>query len=86
MSPKLLNCRDLELAVPGSYNPHQPIIRIKQVQSSLQVITSKQRPRKLCIKGDSSNYEVLTKNSLLEISFLCVITIQEAMAKILCSF
>lgn len=53
VSPKLLNCRDLELAVPGSYNPHQPIIRIKQVQSSLQVITSKQRPRKLCIKGSN---------------------------------
>jgi FKBP12-rapamycin complex-associated protein len=51
VSPKLLMCRDLELAVPGSYVPGQPVVRIAQIQSSLQVITSKQRPRKLCIKG-----------------------------------
>lgn len=53
VSPKLLNCRDLELAVPGSYDPRRPVIHIKQVQSSLQVITSKQRPRKLGIKGSN---------------------------------
>uniref|UniRef100_T1ISC3 Serine/threonine-protein kinase TOR n=1 Tax=Strigamia maritima TaxID=126957 RepID=T1ISC3_STRMM len=50
VSPKLLMCHDLELAVPGSYNPHQPIIRIRMVQSSLQVITSKQRPRNFVLK------------------------------------
>lgn len=52
VSPKLLLCRDLELAVPGSYQPGQPIIRISNFHSSMQVITSKQRPRKLCIKGN----------------------------------
>jgi FKBP12-rapamycin complex-associated protein len=52
VSPKLLKCRDLELAVPGSYLPGQPIIRIAYIQSALQVITSKQRPRKLSIKGE----------------------------------
>ena len=51
VSPKLLLCRDLELAVPGSYVPNQPIVRIAYIQTSLQVITSKQRPRKLCVKG-----------------------------------
>jgi len=51
VSPKLLICRDLELAVPGSYSPGQPIVRIASIHSSMQVITSKQRPRKLCIKG-----------------------------------
>lgn len=62
VSPKLLKCRDLDLAVPGSYNPNQPVIRIAQVDSSLQVITSKQRPRKLCIKGsDGKNYIFLLK-------------------------
>lgn len=45
--------RDLELAIPGSYVPNQPVIRISQVNSSLQVITSKQRPRKLCITGSN---------------------------------
>nr|WIM49540.1 HIF1a pathway protein [Daphnia magna] len=53
VSPKLLLCRDLELAIPGSYVPNQPVIRISQVNSSLQVITSKQRPRKLCITGSN---------------------------------
>ncbi|XP_054269929.1 serine/threonine-protein kinase mTOR-like [Macrosteles quadrilineatus] len=55
VSPKLLLCRDLELAVPGSYIPNQPIVRIAHIQSSLQVITSKQRPRKLCIRGSNGN-------------------------------
>ena len=53
VSPKLLLCRDLELAVPGSYVPGQTPVQIAQVQPALQVITSKQRPRKLCIKGSS---------------------------------
>ncbi|XP_035824600.1 serine/threonine-protein kinase mTOR isoform X2 [Aplysia californica] len=62
VSPKLLHCRDLELAVPGLYDPVQPIIRIKRVQSSLQVITSKQRPRKLSIFGsDGEEYQFLLK-------------------------
>ena len=53
VSPKLLVCNNLELAVPGTYDPNQPIIRIQKVQSSLQVITSKQRPRKLSVFGES---------------------------------
>lgn len=51
VSPNLLNCEDLELAVPGTYEPNQPIIHIKKVFASLNVITSKQRPRKLVIQG-----------------------------------
>ncbi|XP_071805479.1 serine/threonine-protein kinase mTOR-like isoform X2 [Asterias amurensis] len=62
VSPKLLMCRDLELAVPGTYNPNRPIVRIQRVQSSLQVITSKQRPRKLSIFGsDGAEYMYLLK-------------------------
>ncbi|XP_074653906.1 serine/threonine-protein kinase mTOR-like [Tubulanus polymorphus] len=62
VSPKLLMCRNLELAVPGTYDPNQPIIQIKQVQSSLQVITSKQRPRKLSIFGSNGQeYTFLLK-------------------------
>lgn len=61
VSPKLLVCRDLELAVPGSYSPGQPVVRIALIQSSLQVITSKQRPRKLGIRGsvDYLEYRIL---------------------------
>ena len=56
VSPKLLMCRDLELAIPGSYLPNRAICRIS-FNSSLQVITSKQRPRKLCMRGsDGKEY------------------------------
>lgn len=55
VSPNLLNCEDLELAVPGTYEPNQPIIHIKKVFPSLNVITSKQRPRKLVIQGQENN-------------------------------
>jgi len=51
VSPNLMECQDLELAVPGTYEPNQDIIHIKKVSSSLTVITSKQRPRKLVIQG-----------------------------------
>ena len=52
VSPNLLDCEDLELAVPGTYEPNQSIIHIKKVSPSLNVITSKQRPRKLVIQGE----------------------------------
>jgi len=55
VSPKLYQSRNMELAVPGSYIPGQPIVRIAYIQSSLTVITSKQRPRKLVIKGSDGN-------------------------------
>ncbi|XP_050539572.1 serine/threonine-protein kinase mTOR [Daktulosphaira vitifoliae] len=62
VSPKLQQSRNMELAVPGSYIPGQPVVRIAYIQNSLQVITSKQRPRKLCIKGsDGNDYMFLLK-------------------------
>ena len=62
VSPKLLACRDLELAVPGSYVPGKRNICIGQVLPSLQVITSKQRPRKLSMRGsDGRTYMFLLK-------------------------
>ena len=51
VSPKLLECCDLELAVPGTYNPASQTVSIQQVVPALQVITSKQRLRKLRICG-----------------------------------
>lgn len=64
VSPKLLMCRDLELAVPGSYVPGQPVIKIAYIQSALQVITSKQRPRKLCIKGNLNFLRRINENDV----------------------
>ncbi|KAK4336720.1 hypothetical protein RND71_043564 [Anisodus tanguticus] len=53
VSPKLLKCCDLELAVPGIYHPNKPIVKISRINSDLQVIASKQKPRKLCIRGSN---------------------------------
>lgn len=41
VSPKLLACKDLELAVPGSYTPGQELISIKSIHANLQVRQSK---------------------------------------------
>lgn len=58
----MLACKDLELAVPGSYNPGQELISISNIQTSLQVITSKQRPRKLSMRGSNGkDYMFLLK-------------------------
>lgn len=62
VSPKLTECIDLELVVPGSYNPKQEIITITKIEPHLNIITSKQRPRKLTIKGSNGrNYMFLLK-------------------------
>jgi FKBP12-rapamycin complex-associated protein len=51
VSPKLLHARDLDLAVPGTYQSGKPIIRIISLDSTFSVINSKQRPRKLTMHG-----------------------------------
>ncbi|KAG5961236.1 hypothetical protein E4U57_007788 [Claviceps arundinis] len=61
-SPKLLNSKDFELAVPGTYRSGQPIVRIMSFDSSLTVISSKQKPRKFnCIGSDGVSYAFLLK-------------------------
>ena len=51
VSPKLLHARDLDLAVPGTYQSGKPIIRIINFETTFTVISSKQRPRKLSLQG-----------------------------------
>ncbi|KAF2748222.1 hypothetical protein M011DRAFT_467267 [Sporormia fimetaria CBS 119925] len=51
VSPKLKEARDLELAVPGTYQVGKPVIRIVSFDPVASVIQSKQRPRKLEMKG-----------------------------------
>jgi FKBP12-rapamycin complex-associated protein len=58
VSPLLANARDLELAVPGTYAPNTPIIRIQSFQNQLRVYNTKQRPRKLNILGSDGNLYV----------------------------
>jgi FKBP12-rapamycin complex-associated protein len=62
VSPQLLAAKDLELAVPGTYKSGEDIIRIASFAPTLTVITSKQRPRKLSIRGsDGREYQYLLK-------------------------
>ncbi|KAK2968912.1 hypothetical protein RJ640_018604 [Escallonia rubra] len=62
VSPELLECRDLELAVPGTYRADSPVVTIASFSPQLIVITSKQRPRKLTILGsDGEEYAFLLK-------------------------
>ncbi|KAK9058046.1 hypothetical protein SSX86_022886 [Deinandra increscens subsp. villosa] len=62
VSPELVECRDLELAVPGTYRADSPVVTIASFAPQLVVITSKQRPRKLTIHGnDGEDYAFLLK-------------------------
>ncbi|KAF2115999.1 armadillo-type protein [Lophiotrema nucula] len=55
VSPKLKDAHDLELAVPGTYRVNKPIIRIMSFDPVASVIQSKQRPRKLEMRGSDGN-------------------------------
>ncbi|EPX74347.1 phosphatidylinositol kinase Tor2 [Schizosaccharomyces octosporus yFS286] len=62
VSPKLLYVHDLDLAVPGTYVSGKPVIRIVKFYPTFNVITSKQRPRRLSIRGsDGKDYQYLLK-------------------------
>jgi FKBP12-rapamycin complex-associated protein len=62
VSPDLLKSRNLELAVPGTYQSGRPIVRIQSFTTKLPVITSKKRPRRLCLKGDDGrDYQYILK-------------------------
>ncbi|KAF5006676.1 hypothetical protein FDECE_6968 [Fusarium decemcellulare] len=61
-SPKLLNAKNLDLAVPGTYKSGQPIVRIMSFDTTFSVINSKQRPRKLNVNGsDGKSFAFLLK-------------------------
>jgi FKBP12-rapamycin complex-associated protein len=52
-SPALLQAHHLELGVPGSYRVDGSYVRIERFRPSVQVITSKQRPRKVTLQGNN---------------------------------
>jgi len=61
-SPQLLEARNLELAVPGTYRAGKPVVKIAMFSPVLKVINSKQHPRKLNIIGsDGLDYNFLLK-------------------------
>jgi FKBP12-rapamycin complex-associated protein len=58
----LLNAKDLQLAVPGTYKAHADVVQIGSFDASMDVIVSKQRPRKMTIMGsDGVSYPFLLK-------------------------
>ncbi|OMJ20268.1 Target of rapamycin [Smittium culicis] len=62
VSPKLLACNNLQLAVPGSYSPNQRLVSIQSFNPQLYIYSSKQRPRRMLINGDDGNvYTFLLK-------------------------
>lgn len=62
VSPKLLEAADLQLAVPGTYAPGRETVRIEKFYPMMNVLPSKQRPRKLRMRGsDGRDYEFLLK-------------------------
>lgn len=62
VSPKLLNAKNLQLAVPGTYVPGKPVISIASFDPTFTIISSKQRPRRLCMKGsDGKDYQFALK-------------------------
>ncbi|KAJ3431054.1 serine/threonine-protein kinase mtor [Anaeramoeba flamelloides] len=62
MSPELNKVKNLELAMPGTYKAGKKIIKIKEFYPTADVILSKQRPRKIKIKGNNGKmYKFLLK-------------------------
>ncbi|SCZ93158.1 BZ3500_MvSof-1268-A1-R1_Chr6-2g08497 [Microbotryum saponariae] len=62
VSPKLLAVKNLDLAIPGTYQTGKKIVRIASFGPTSEVFTSKQRPRKLRIVGsDGVDYNFLLK-------------------------
>lgn len=61
-SPALSRARSLELGVPGSYRVDGSYVNIEKFNPHVEVITSKQRPRKVTVRGsDGKDYVFLLK-------------------------
>lgn len=61
-SPALSRAQSLELGVPGSYRVDGSYVKIERFVQNVQVITSKQRPRKITLRGsDGKDYVFLLK-------------------------
>ncbi|GIQ79588.1 serine/threonine-protein kinase TOR [Kipferlia bialata] len=63
-APALLECKDLELCVPGSYVAGQDVVGIHRFQPLMTVIHSKHRPRQATLIGsDGMKYVFCLKGS-----------------------
>lgn len=55
VSPRLKDCSDLDLAVPGTYQSGRPIICIMSFDPILHVLQTKKRPRRMTLKGSNGS-------------------------------
>lgn len=62
ISPELCRKTDFYLAVPGTYKPGRPPIRIKYFVGQFSVYMTKQQPKDVVVKGEDGNfYQYLLK-------------------------
>lgn len=62
LSPDLANVSNLDIAVPGTYLIGRPLVTIRLVGRSMEILRSKQHPKRLCVKGsDGVEYWFLLK-------------------------
>lgn len=57
-SPALMEAQDLAIGVPGTYCANGSFVRIQKFGSTVHIIRSKQRPRKIKIYGQDGNVYV----------------------------
>lgn len=55
VSPRLKDCSDLDLAVPGTYQSGRPVICIMSFDPILHILQTKKRPRRMTLKGSNGN-------------------------------
>lgn len=61
-APRLDKVKDLDVAVPGTYQSGKPVVRIVSFDPIATVISSKQRPRRITLKGsDGTTYAFVLK-------------------------
>ena len=64
ISPRLARASHLQLAMPGTYRAHQPIVSIESFGEVVRVILSKQRPRRIAVRGsDGLDHTFLLKGN-----------------------
>eukprot|EP01130_Rhizamoeba_saxonica_P013003 TRINITY_DN5522_c0_g1_i2.p1 TRINITY_DN5522_c0_g1~~TRINITY_DN5522_c0_g1_i2.p1 ORF type:complete len:981 (+),score=219.79 TRINITY_DN5522_c0_g1_i2:47-2944(+) len=64
VSPQLLEERDMELVVPGTYEAGTDLVRTTSFDPVIEIMNSRQRPRRLTINGnDGLNYTFLLKGN-----------------------
>eukprot|EP00656_Telonema_subtile_P051269 TRINITY_DN6855_c0_g1_i1.p1 TRINITY_DN6855_c0_g1~~TRINITY_DN6855_c0_g1_i1.p1 ORF type:complete len:1752 (-),score=590.30 TRINITY_DN6855_c0_g1_i1:111-5366(-) len=64
ISSRLARASHLQLAMPGTYKAHQPIVSVESCGEMVRVILSKQRPRRMMIRGsDGKEHTFLLKGN-----------------------